>query len=793
MNENNHNFQFKKMISKKLKAKIIIIGSGVLFSLVPLFLLLFLLSAIAGLLPNFITASMVDVKNVYDGSDLVAQLQEKYNLHNYKDDLNDDGEIDYKYSEESAEDNNYFQELIRQKYIWDDDYSEFGFNHNDSILRRDLIIENWKENNKDFDLARFTTLTNYRGTVNILSMGEEFNDGHDDDIVHDDVKLSDYEGEQHVYNRDTRDFYKQAEERIGSSFFLYPGMRELMGNSIKATITFDKIHPRYQVADGATAGLLANGGDIVSNWTTLGKMFMPGEKEYNSYLERKPFLGLTDAQQYYVNALNYGYHLCEELKEKPDDMSLWDYKNICYDYNMMYTESNYVKAEDGYPTASRGLLEKTINSYMTFEDGNQYAELPTYDCLQKNNENKCISFASNVKGLRGEAVSLEQIYKEMKRWFITVSVKRSYDENLYENYLKEVYIPALYTECEGCEGRTVEGVYAEIQQAEEAYRYFNYEEFTPGDISGGSTNSANINYTCSNGSKPHVATYTDHHGLDINSVPYGSSIYPLFEGEVVHVANSCSTNYPPQATSNGGYSCATANSHNCGYGTYVVVRGIAADGNQYDAMYAHLSGVNVTVGQKVSLTTVIGSLGNSGCSTGPHLHLELRDDYTKKSTWHLPTYPGYSYEQVAGTLCSREVTNNNSNNNSGNSNNNNNNSNNNSGGNSSNNNSSNNSSTTQKTTTKTTTKSANNNSSSNSGADHTIVLEPFLETQYTETYDGRNTGTTIPGTVSNYGDYSIKYGYNGNVTVDGDAPRIHVIYKDKSGNVVKDYYIGGNE
>lgn len=40
--------------------------------------------------------------------------------------------------------------------------------------------------------------------------------------------------------------------------------------------------------------------------------------------------------------------------------------------------------------------------------------------------------------------------------------------------------------------------------------------------------------------------------------------------------------------------------------------------------YGHLRGVNVTLGQRVDAGTLIGWLGNTGRSTGPHLHYETR-------------------------------------------------------------------------------------------------------------------------------------------------------------------------
>ncbi|MEI7690284.1 MAG: M23 family metallopeptidase [bacterium] len=40
-------------------------------------------------------------------------------------------------------------------------------------------------------------------------------------------------------------------------------------------------------------------------------------------------------------------------------------------------------------------------------------------------------------------------------------------------------------------------------------------------------------------------------------------------------------------------------------------------------MYAHLETLKVTRGQEVELGTIIGTLGNSGWSTGPHLHFQI--------------------------------------------------------------------------------------------------------------------------------------------------------------------------
>ncbi len=46
----------------------------------------------------------------------------------------------------------------------------------------------------------------------------------------------------------------------------------------------------------------------------------------------------------------------------------------------------------------------------------------------------------------------------------------------------------------------------------------------------------------------------------------------------------------------------------------------------YTTLYAHLAELRVTAGTTVEAGTEIGTVGNTGQSTGPHLHLELRKD-----------------------------------------------------------------------------------------------------------------------------------------------------------------------
>jgi murein DD-endopeptidase MepM/ murein hydrolase activator NlpD len=86
-----------------------------------------------------------------------------------------------------------------------------------------------------------------------------------------------------------------------------------------------------------------------------------------------------------------------------------------------------------------------------------------------------------------------------------------------------------------------------------------------------------------------------HDGLDMAAVE-GSKVYSSGNGVVVSISNDVR-----------------------GYGKQVVVD----HGFGYKTRYAHLSKFSVHVGDTVSRGTEIGRVGNTGLSTGPHLHYEV--------------------------------------------------------------------------------------------------------------------------------------------------------------------------
>jgi len=83
---------------------------------------------------------------------------------------------------------------------------------------------------------------------------------------------------------------------------------------------------------------------------------------------------------------------------------------------------------------------------------------------------------------------------------------------------------------------------------------------------------------------------------------------------------AASVGTPIRAAAAGEVIVSRSSGWNGGYGQYVVIR--HANGAQ--TLYAHLSRNDVGVGAYVVQGQVIGAMGNTGRSTGPHLHFEVR-------------------------------------------------------------------------------------------------------------------------------------------------------------------------
>ena len=103
----------------------------------------------------------------------------------------------------------------------------------------------------------------------------------------------------------------------------------------------------------------------------------------------------------------------------------------------------------------------------------------------------------------------------------------------------------------------------------------------------------------------------NHGGIDIAGAgSMGTPVVAAADGTVVATNSSCTHNWGKS------YSCGCGG----GYGNYVMIS--HAGGKM--TVYGHLTSLTVSSGQSVSRGQVIGYVGSTGNSTGPHLHYECR-------------------------------------------------------------------------------------------------------------------------------------------------------------------------
>lgn len=108
---------------------------------------------------------------------------------------------------------------------------------------------------------------------------------------------------------------------------------------------------------------------------------------------------------------------------------------------------------------------------------------------------------------------------------------------------------------------------------------------------------------------PIYKTQKFHEGLDF-SAPEGTPIYATAEGRIIK------------------------REFNAGYGNHIVID----HGYGYQTLYGHMHSYNVKIGQHVYRGEVIGFVGNTGKSVGPHCHYEVIKNHVKVD----PVYYFYS-------------------------------------------------------------------------------------------------------------------------------------------------------
>lgn len=97
---------------------------------------------------------------------------------------------------------------------------------------------------------------------------------------------------------------------------------------------------------------------------------------------------------------------------------------------------------------------------------------------------------------------------------------------------------------------------------------------------------------------------TPHYGVDF-AVPVGTPVVAAVDGEVIHAGWQ------------------NEKDHKVGFG-YYVCQYVKEGSKEYQFYYGHFSEIDVKVGDKVGAGTRLGLSGNTGKSSGPHLHFEKR-------------------------------------------------------------------------------------------------------------------------------------------------------------------------
>lgn len=123
------------------------------------------------------------------------------------------------------------------------------------------------------------------------------------------------------------------------------------------------------------------------------------------------------------------------------------------------------------------------------------------------------------------------------------------------------------------------------------------------------------------------STTTSSKSTSASSVSSGKFIMPI-PGSIItqgkHDSTAVDFGAPVgtsvKAAADGKVTVVNSGGYGGGYGTYIIIS--HSDGTK--TLYAHLSSVAVSVGDSVDQGEVVAKSGNTGRSTGPHLHFEVR-------------------------------------------------------------------------------------------------------------------------------------------------------------------------
>ena len=286
------------------------------------------------------------------------------------------------------------------------------------------------------------------------------------------------------------------------------------------------------------------------------------------------------------------------------------------------TYSVYIQGEQVGYTENKTQLQKQINDYIKNGEQDsknvafvQVEELPEYElCLLK--KDVVTNDEEIYNKVKEQGVTYYRYYaiadNQQEKYYVSNfeeaekvvnSLKEKQSSNINNISIIEKYETEMKDLTDSQD--VVSKMYVAPVQKTKVAKTNNTSSYVPTGPTTMSSNKLNLGISLINpvvgtissrfGSKSSIRK-SAHTGLDI-AAPTGTPIIAASSGTVIHSGN-----------------------RNNGYGNYIIL----SHGNGIQTYYAHCSQLLVSNGQTVSQGQLIGKVGSTGNSTGPHLHFEVR-------------------------------------------------------------------------------------------------------------------------------------------------------------------------
>ncbi len=355
-------------------------------------------------------------------------------------------------------------------------------------------------------------------------------------------------------------------------------------------------------------------------------------QEYQAIIDEKQ--GEIEEQEEYVNALT------SNIATVNDEMSVIRSKIDLYNSQIAEKTENVnslkVQSEDNmnllrqrlnsiYKAGNASTIEIVLGAkdFTDFVDKVQLVEsLSEYDAnLMDEIEAQMDVIGEEVDSLNEDKAALEEDTEALAQKQEELNDLLAENESLLKNlYTEKDELGAIMDSNEAAQNEVeqqIQAYYEELrrqeeerlEQEEQEGEYSPGEIITPGDGSG-SWVWPTPGFTTLSSEWAEDRGYS-HGGIDIADAGImGTPIVAAADGVVIDVCNYCVHNWGKYG------SCGCGG----GYGNYVWID----HGNGKATIYAHMTDAVAYVGQSVSAGELIGYVGSTGHSTGPHLHFEAR-------------------------------------------------------------------------------------------------------------------------------------------------------------------------